>query len=168
MSLYFKESNTQCTQRVVKKVGLSTNFGSLYLGHFLPDLDNSPLIRFLLSCRKRNKSGNCVFRILKKSPEVSISIFSREKPQARACNCWRVRGQTRANGLQDHARPNLPDHAFAQLLPGLSIRWRSVSHLLMISVSRRAESCFSCLRFGLFWVRLICRWLTDRHRMPRL
>ena len=65
------QSNTQCTQRVVKKVGQSTNFGSLYLGHFLPDLDNSPLIRFLLSCRKRNKSGNSVFRTLKKSPEVS-------------------------------------------------------------------------------------------------
>ena len=66
------QSNTQCTQRVVKKVGQSTNFGSLYLSHFLPDLENSPLIRFLLSCRKRNKSGNSVFRILKKSPEVSI------------------------------------------------------------------------------------------------
>ena len=65
------QSNTQCTQRVVKKVGQSTNFGSLYLGHFLPDLDNSPLIRFLLSCRKRNKNGNSVFRTLKKSPEVS-------------------------------------------------------------------------------------------------
>ena len=33
---------------------------------------------------------------------------------------------------------------------------------------RRAESCFSCLRFGLFWVRFICRWLTDCYRMPRL
>ena len=70
------QSNTQCTQRVVKKVGQSTNFESLYLGHFLPDLNNSPLIRFLLSCRKRNKSGNSVFRILKKSPEVSISSSS--------------------------------------------------------------------------------------------
>ena len=68
------QSNTQCTQRVVKKVGQSTNFGSLYLGHFLPDLDNSPLIRFLLSCRKRNKSGNSVFRMLKKSPEVSTQV----------------------------------------------------------------------------------------------
>ena len=65
------QSNTQCTQRVVKKVGQSTNFESLNLGHFVPDLDNSPLIRFLFSCRKRNKSGNSVFRILKKSPEVS-------------------------------------------------------------------------------------------------
>ena len=50
------QPSTQCTRRVVKKVGQSTNFGSLYLGHFLPDLDNSPLMLFLLSCRRRNKS----------------------------------------------------------------------------------------------------------------
>ena len=31
------QPSTQCTRRVVKKVGQSTNFGSLYLGHFLPD-----------------------------------------------------------------------------------------------------------------------------------
>ena len=85
-------SNTQCTQRVVKKVGQSTNFGSLYLGHLLPDLDNSPLIRFLLSCRKRNKSGNSVFRILKKSPEVStlctLSASFHEEKRKEKCDKW--------------------------------------------------------------------------------
>ena len=55
------QPNTQCTRRIVKKVGQSINFGSLYLGHFLPDSDNSPLILFLLSCRRRNKSEICVF-----------------------------------------------------------------------------------------------------------
>ena len=49
------QPSTQCTRRVVKKIWQSANFGSLYLGHFLPDLDNSPLILFLLNCRRRNK-----------------------------------------------------------------------------------------------------------------
>ena len=30
------QPSTQFTQRVVEKVGQSTNFGSLYLGHFYP------------------------------------------------------------------------------------------------------------------------------------
>ena len=61
---------------------------------------------------------------------------------------------------------------FTQLLPGLetghpvTVTGQSPTSVTCIwfQCFRRAE----CLWFGLFWVRFICRWLTDRHRMPCL
>ena len=51
------QSNTQCTQRVVKKkkVEQSTNFGSLYLGHFLPDWTSQPSFGFSWAVEKETK-----------------------------------------------------------------------------------------------------------------
>ena len=67
-----------------------------------------------------------------------------------------------------HLKPTWIDHLhnyIAWVRDGASGDGRSVT-CIWFRCSRRAESCFSCLRFGLFWVRFICRCLTDRHRMP--
>ena len=121
----------------------------------------------------------CTSPLSKTVLNPSGELFTKFK-RTRLCLvcCFKFHGKAdlQANTQSNDTRPWMliplrwSNRPFAQLLPGLEtgIRWRSVSHLHMISVLRRAESCFSCLRFGLFWVRFICRWLTDRHRMPRL
>ena len=170
------QSNTQCTQRVVKKVGRqSTNFGSLYLGHFLPHLDNSPLIRFLLSCwEKKNKSGNRVFRIIIKSPEVlaaKLLVFTchaLRSSSARRRDRLRVRtrrrvGSTRCRGnhMHDHSRfqRDINDVTGVSLSLSLSLylSQKSLTHnigsasalpiILKTIGNRKGDCAWSCSRW---------------------